>query len=284
MRFAFAGFDRWLGVFDAFVAAGWTPIRVFTIPVDGREDFNHATVAAAARHGAPVQLSRIESDDLRALHERDCDTLVVAGYGWKVPDWTSYLSRAINFHPSPLPEGRGPYPLFQALLDARPEWGISCHRLSSEFDQGAVLGKETFPLSQDTCQEVLQLRLQMRAKVLAAHVARNLPRLWNESREQETGSYWPRIDDTARTLNFERSVDDIMRIVRACGLHECIAPLQGSAVYVKRAVAWKESHAYRPGDIVHEHQRWTVIAALDGFVGLIEWSPLTAALRERMGP
>ena len=26
MRFAFAGFDLWCGVFDAFVAAGWQPL------------------------------------------------------------------------------------------------------------------------------------------------------------------------------------------------------------------------------------------------------------------
>lgn len=284
MRFAFAGFDRWLGVFDAFIAAGWTPVRIYTIPVDGREDFNDATVQTAARHGIPIQLSRIGTDDLRVLRELDCDTLVVAGYGWKVPDWTPYLSRAVNFHPSPLPEGRGPYPLFQALLNARPEWGISCHRLSPEFDTGSVLAVETFPITEDTCQEVLQLRLQMRAKVLASNVARNLPRLWNDSQEQEAGSYWPRIDDTARTLDFTQSVKDIMRVVRACGLHECIAPLQRNVVYVKRAVAWQEVHSYRPGEIVHEHHRWSVIAARDGFVALIEWSPLSSPMRARMGP
>ena len=31
MRFAFAGFDLWCGVFDAFVAQGWQPLALFTM-------------------------------------------------------------------------------------------------------------------------------------------------------------------------------------------------------------------------------------------------------------
>ena len=34
MRFAFAGFDRWSVVFDAFVAHGWEPVALYTQPLD----------------------------------------------------------------------------------------------------------------------------------------------------------------------------------------------------------------------------------------------------------
>src|ERR1700729_1221872 len=130
MRFAFAGFDPWRGVFDAFVAASWTPVKIFSIPVDNVFDFNGEIAACSQLHNVPLQLSRILDSDLAELRTLGCEVLVVAGYGWKIPDWTPCLPHAINFHPSPLPEGRGPYPMMQAILDAKPEWGVTCHRIS----------------------------------------------------------------------------------------------------------------------------------------------------------
>ncbi|WP_027793945.1 methionyl-tRNA formyltransferase [Paraburkholderia acidipaludis] len=282
MRFAFAGFDRWRVVFDAFVAAGWEPVALYTIPVDNRFDFHDELVGRATKLGIPVQLSRIRDDDLRMLSQTGCDALVVSGYGWKIPAWQAHLRHAINFHPSPLPEGRGPYPAIQAIIEDRREWGMSCHRIDEAFDTGRLLDTERFALSADESHETLQLRLQMAAKRLAARVAGNFEVLWHESRPQGEGSYWPRLTDAERTLDFTRPVAHAMRIVRACGLIECMAPLHGATVHVRRAAAWQEAHPYEPGQVVHEYHRCVVVAAADGFVALIEWSPLAGTLRRQL--
>ncbi|GAB7524076.1 methionyl-tRNA formyltransferase [Paraburkholderia sp. 2C] len=284
MRFAFAGFDRWRVVFDAFVDAGWDPVALYTVPVDNRTDFNSELVGRAQRARIPVQLSRITEADLRALAERQCDVLVVAGYMWRIPDWHAQLRYAINFHPAPLPVGRGPYPPIQAILEDRRAWGVSCHRIAPEFDTGEVLAEEPFALDADEWHETLQLKLQIAARQLAARVAANFEGLWHEARPQEQGSYWPRIADAARTLDFTQPVENVMRTVRACGLYECIAPLRGQSVFVRRAAAWREPHAYEPGQVVHEYRLWIVIAAADGFVALIEWSPLREDWRARIRP
>jgi methionyl-tRNA formyltransferase len=284
MRFAYAGFDRWCGVFDAFVGAGWEPVAMFTVPVDHALDFNDDVVSRALAHRLPVQLSRVTEDDLRRLAAHRCDALVVAGYPWRIPDWHAHLRHAINFHPAPLPEGRGPFPTVQALLEGRREWGVSCHQIASSFDTGDVLAVECFPLDEDECHETLQLKSQMAARRLATGVAADFGPLWAAREPQGTGSYWPRIGDEARTLDFSRPVADLKRIVRAVGLNECIAPLNGQRVYVRRAGAWREQHAHAPGAVVHRYQRWTVVAAVDGYVALIEWSPLDEMKRLRVGP
>jgi methionyl-tRNA formyltransferase len=284
MRFAFAGFDRWRVVFDAFVDAGWEPVALYTVPVDNRIDFNSELVGIAQRERIPVQLSRIGEADLHALAQRQCDALIVAGYMWRIPDWQPHLRYAANFHPAPLPEGRGPYPLIQAVLEDRREWGVSCHRIAPEFDTGEVLASDRFALGEHECHETLQLKLQMSARRLAARVAADFEPLWNNAGAQAHGSYWPRITDAARTIDFAQPIDHAMRIVRACGLFECIAPLHGKKVFVRRAVAWREPHAFEPGQVVHQYRRWTVIAAADGFVALIEWSPLAEDLRAHIGP
>jgi methionyl-tRNA formyltransferase len=283
MRFAFAGFDRWRVVFDAFVAHGWEPVALYTQPFDNGLDFNDELVARARHHDIPVQLSKIRPDDLRALEQRDCDALIVSGYEWKIPDWSAHLRYAVNFHPAPLPEGRGPYPLMQAILEGRREWGISCHRVEPSFDTGALLDSERFALDADEFHETLQLRLQMAARRLATRVAGDFQRAWDESQPQGEGSYWPRLTDAQRTLDFTRPVDEVMRVVRACGLVECLAPLGGTRVFVRRATVWVEAHDYTPGQIVHKHHRSIVIAAADGFVALIEWNALSASQRSIVG-
>ncbi|TKC77972.1 formyl transferase [Trinickia terrae] len=282
MRFAFAGFDRWRVVFDTFVAAGWEPVALFTIPVDNRHDFNSEMVERAEQHRIPVKLSRIDEDDLRRLASQQCDALIVSGYQWRIPDWRGHLRYAANFHPSPLPEGRGPYPLIRAILDDRREWGISCHRIDTDFDTGELIASEPFPIEADEWHETLQLKLQMAAQRLASRVAREFEQLWRDSRAQSGGDYWPRISEGERTLDFTKPVAESMRIVRALGLIECLAPLHGTKVHVRRAVAWQEAHHYEPGQVVHQYHRWVVIAAADGFVALIEWSPLSEQARIRM--
>ena len=282
MRFAFAGFDRWRVVFDAFVAAGWEPVALYSIPVDNRLDFNSELVERADKLRIPVQLSRIDEDDLRWLAERQCEALIVAGYNWKIPAWQPYLRHAANFHPSPLPDGRGPYPAMRAILEGRREWGVSCHRIDADFDTGEIVDAECFPLDADEWHETLQLKLLMAARRLATRVARDFDRLWNERRPQGAGSYWPRLADAERTIDFARPVAEVMRVVRACGNVESIAPLFGTTVHVRRATAWQEAHTYEPGQIVHQYRRWVVVAAQDGFVALLEWSPLNASLRRQM--
>ena len=151
-------------------------------------------------------MSRIRPADLTGLKAMGCDALVVAGYPWLVKGWEGYLPYAVNFHPSPLPEGRGPYPLFQAILDRRDEWGMSVHALSPSFDTGAVVVQDRFALAPDETHDTLLAKCQMAAKRLSVALARDLPRLWTDATPQADGSYWPRVTERQRTLDFTQDV------------------------------------------------------------------------------
>ena len=170
MKFAFAGIDFLGGVFEALAASGWQPIKLFSRPCDGIYDHNEAVVALARRHRVPIQLSRIRVADIEALsaeHGRDW-ALVVAGYPWLVTGWPGRVRYALNIHPSPLPDGRGPYPLFRAILDSYESWGVTAHVLAEEgFDTGDILAQDIFPLSAAETHESLLARCQMAAMRLA---------------------------------------------------------------------------------------------------------------------
>ncbi|MES2071742.1 MAG: formyltransferase family protein [Pseudomonadota bacterium] len=273
MRFAIAAADRYLGVFEAFVDAGWQPIKLFTVPLDNIVHHNQAVIQYAHKLDMEIQLSRITAQDLQDLQARDCQVLIIASYNWRVPDWQPYLRHAINFHPSPLPTGRGPYPFHQVILEGRRSWGVSCHKLTPEFDSGDILAQQHFPLTDSDCHESLSLRTQMAMRLLAVQVAGDFQGLWDRARPQDgEASYWKKLADEEWLLKFDQPVAAVLRQVRAFGQLECIAHVNNMLVFVRHAVGWTELHQHASGTVVYSNNRHMVVAVEDGYIGIVEWS------------
>ena len=273
MRFAFAGIDFLGDVFETLLAKGWEPVKLFSRPCDSIYDFNEVTLSRARGLRLPVQLSRIQPTDLANLKARKCEALIVAGYPWLIKGWEAHLPYAVNFHPSPLPFGRGPYPLFQAVLDAVPEWGVTAHALDPSFDTGPIVAQERFPLAPDEDHDILLAKCQMAAKRIAASLADDLPRLWAEAKPQGPGTYWPRMTQAQRTLDWSQDVRQVLRTIRTFASIETFAQVDSRYIYVWEGSGWEEPHGYRPGALVHRHRRHLVVAVRDGFVQLTGWSP-----------
>jgi methionyl-tRNA formyltransferase len=249
MRFAFAGIDFLGDVFHTLIEKGWEPVKLFTRSCDNVYDFNEVTVARARSLRLPIQLSRIRSADLANLKALGCDVLVVAGYPWLVKDWEPHLPYAFNFHPSPLPVGRGPYPLFQAVLDGLPEWGMTAHVLTPAFDTGPILAQDRFSLAPDETHDTLLAKCQMAGRRLAAALAADLPRLWSEAKPQGPGSYWPRITEAQRTLDFTRRAR--LRVHRSGGSCRRQAALRLAGERVVRSPPAHARHGGSPAPPPH---------------------------------
>src|SRR5882724_4599970 len=56
----------------------------------------------------------------------------------------------INFHYAPLPEWRGPNPLFWMIRNQATMGGVTVHRVNASFDTGPVLLQQTVNCSADT--------------------------------------------------------------------------------------------------------------------------------------
>ncbi|KNY21757.1 formyltransferase family protein [Methylobacterium sp. ARG-1] len=286
MKFAFAGIDFLGGVFEGLVEAGWKPVKLFTRPCDGVYDHNDVLVARARSLRLPIQLSRIRERDIEALqaeHGKDW-ALVVAGYPWLVKGWRGRAAYGLNIHPSPLPTGRGPYPLFRAVLDRYETWGVTAHVLADGFDTGDILAQDIFSLEPVESHETVLTKCQMAARRLAVGpLGKELPARWRRAEPQGDGSYWRRATDTDRTLDFRQEVEPILRRVRAFGAVETIARIGDARVYVAEAQGWRERHPHTPGTVVHRHRRHVVIAALDGYVQITRWSPVPLAEAAQVG-
>ena len=273
MRFAFAGIDFLGDVFETLLGRGWEPVKLFSRPCDGIYDFNDVTAARARSLRIPVQYTRIQAADLAGLKAMKCEALIVAGYPWLIKGWEPYIPFALNFHPSPLPVGRGPYPLFQAILEAWPEWGVTAHALDPSFDTGPILAQKLFPLSPDETHDSLLAKCQMASKQIAALLADDLPRLWAQASPQGAGNYWPRMTQAQRTIDWTQGVRAVLRTIRTFGSIETFAKVDSRYIYVWEGTGWEEPHPYRPGALIHKHRGHLVVAARDGFVQLTGWSP-----------
>jgi methionyl-tRNA formyltransferase len=283
MRFAFAGIDMLGSVFETLLAAGWQPLKLFTRPCDGVFDFNDRVVQLAKQNRIPIQLSPITEPDIAALAVQGCDCLVVAGYNRLVKHWQGVIPYAFNIHPSPLPEARGPYPLMRAIMEDRDSWGVSAHILDPAFDTGAILAQESFPLTPLDTHDSLLARCQIGASRLAARLSGELPALWANAKPQVGGTYWNRITDADRVLDWSAGIAQVLRKVRAFGSIETIARIGGAEIFVSEATGWREPHTLPPGSIAHRYQRHLTITTSDGFAVITRWSSLSLASARDIG-
>lgn len=279
MRFAITATDRYIGVLQGFMERGWRPLKLFAAPVDERVHRNRAIIDYASRLSLDIQQTRLDEASLRALQDAGCEALIVASYPWRIGDWRPFLKYAINFHPSPLPYGRGPYPLPGAILENRPEWGISCHKVEHDFDRGDVLRVAPFPVAPDEDHDSLDLKTQLAARRLAIEVATHFESDWANATPQAEGTYHSKWTREERQLDFTHTVDQILRRVRAFGPIETLVMANGVLVFVRRAVGWREVHHFTPGHAVHVNGQHLVFAVADGYVGLTEWSLTDPATR-----
>lgn len=83
---------------------------------------------------------------LALLKELNPDLIVLAGFLWKIPEWTvaAFPDKIINIHPALLPRygGKGMYGMHvhEAVIQAgETESGITVHRVNEAYDEGSIL-------------------------------------------------------------------------------------------------------------------------------------------------
>jgi methionyl-tRNA formyltransferase len=119
---------------------------------------------------------------------------------------------------------------------------------------------------------------------LARRVAGQFAELWREARPQAEGSYCPKFRLEEHVIDFRAPVESILRHIRAFGANGSLASIGMAWHTVQRAVGWSETHDRAPGEVAHVFNRSIVVAASDGYVGLLDCEPTPFAVVAEMPP
>lgn len=134
-------------VLEALLADPRVELRAVVLPAasSAGADF----VAERTRgNGIPVldvtDQPGLRDPNLRATLETiNPDLIVVACFPWRIPAWLRTLpgQGCVNIHPSSLPDGHGPDPMFWAFRWGLAETGVTLHLVDAGLDTGPVLGQ-----------------------------------------------------------------------------------------------------------------------------------------------
>ena len=220
MRIAYLGIDLLKPVLDALLAEGCEVLKLFTCPTDNVTVFNTAVIHTAEERGIPCTLDRITAGHLDELAAEGCELLVCAGYYYRAPVTDAFPM--VNFHPTPLPVGRGSWPMPKLILDGAELGGVTAHKMAAEFDAGDILLQERFPLTEREDHQTYMEKVYERVPAMVRALVNDLPGVLANARLQGAGEYWPLPTQADWTVTPDMDAARADRILRAFYGYECV--------------------------------------------------------------
>ncbi|WP_322494901.1 methionyl-tRNA formyltransferase [Chloroflexus sp.] len=152
------------------------------------------------------------------LASQQIDLAIVACWPWRIPtDLLRVPQRGfLNLHPSPLPELRGPEPLFWALRLGWTRTAMTLHLMDEAFDQGPIARQEWFELPLgERLSAIETLAGWVAAQMLPAALADLATPGWQPQPQPAGGSYYPAPQATDFTFTADWLVQRAYAFVRA---------------------------------------------------------------------
>ncbi|HEQ71357.1 MAG TPA: methionyl-tRNA formyltransferase [Spirochaetia bacterium] len=176
--------------------------------------------AAAHSHAIPVfEPERIDEEFRITVASLAPDLLVCAAYGkiFKKDFLDVFPLGGINVHPSLLPRHRGPSPIPAAILSGDAMTGVSIQRLALAMDSGAILARQSFPLSGEETTGNLSPRLAEMGALLLPSVIEQIAAGTVREIEQnpEEATYCRLLRKEDGKISFVDSALHISRMIRA---------------------------------------------------------------------
>lgn len=134
-----------------------------SIPLAGRSGSSRGVGDILTEHEIPAyRLGDLRSASaVKTMASFNVNVLVCACFPRIIPRDLTHLfpQRAVNIHPSLLPDKRGPDPLFWTFREGSGRSGVSIHDLSARFDSGAVLAQRAYTYRDGTTERELETSL-----------------------------------------------------------------------------------------------------------------------------
>lgn len=175
----------------------------------------------------PIKILKKQNlaDDLNGwLNEISADVIFVFSFPYKIPEPVLTIPKYgfVNFHPSILPQYRGPDPLFWQIKNGVTETGITAHKVDKNFDSGPIIHIEKEQINHHDTYGFLENKLAvtlLRAvmQVLVFMNEDGVNYLPNIEQDKNSSSYYGRPKETDFIIDWQKQdALSIHNLVRAC--------------------------------------------------------------------
>lgn len=163
----------------------------------------------------------------------------------------------INFHPGPLPQYRGPMPIFEVLRNQETQTAICAHLMSSIFDQGNIIFNDIVKIENKDNYGKLTVKLSSRmahAVLNMANMVQFANKIPNKQQQESAARYFEKPDFADTYINWRRmGAEEITSLINACNPWNigADASFQGEQVKIIAAsIVNKPHNGKTPGTIV----------------------------------
>ncbi len=216
MKIIYFGYDLFSPCLEAILEnKDCQIIKIFSFKTDGVVDFNDKIKALAAENKIEFTEQKVTAEELdRLVNEFGADLIFCAGYAYRIPVERVTIP-AVNIHPSPLPRGRGPWPMPWAILNREETWAVSLHKLAPKIDEGDILLQREFKLEENEDITSLNQKITEMGTRLTFDLLGNFEAVWKGARAQGKGEYLPEPSDEMRTVYTHTPKEERKLIERA---------------------------------------------------------------------
>ena len=232
----------------------------------GREEIIETIEHQLAGMNIPVMQVSKENyvAELEAAIRREAVSMgLVASFPYRLPAQVYRLpvQGFYNLHPGPLPQYRGPDPVFWQIRNREAFAGVSLHQVTEGLDTGPVVLTEKIRLDRDATHGQLTTRLaQLAARMTGVLVRLAAMDLSIPVRQQEEAEavYYPRQTAKDICINWQQQeASQVVALVNACNPWNkgAVTKLDGKILRILEAVSVRtvnqEENAHaRPGQIL----------------------------------
>jgi methionyl-tRNA formyltransferase len=175
--------------------------------------------------GVPLfSLEKVNLDEAlcKIIKEYDIDLGLVLTFSFKISPVVFNCTKKgfYNVHPGPLPEYRGPDPVFQQIRNKEPYAAVTIHQITEELDCGPVVMIQKVHLQPTDTYGVITLKLsllaamQIRTLLKLASLAIPIPVV---KQDESKAHYYKKQVGYDIMINWEQmDADDIIALMNAC--------------------------------------------------------------------
>ena len=202
-----------------------------------------------------------------AITIANAELMVVVAYGLLLPDWAlhSVPHGCLNIHASLLPRWRGAAPIQRAIEAGDSDTGVCIMQMDAGLDTGAVLMRESLPVSDSDTSASLHDKLSALGSRLIVETLSALPKLQANTQSTQGITY------AAKILKDEALIDWQLPALRLSQRIRAFDPFPGAHTFCEGQVLkiWSatafisDTHA-TPGTVVQLHADAFDVAAGDG--------------------